>query len=730
MDKEVFQVTREELDALKAEIEGSKTPRDTLEKFASSEYFEAQIREKWLAWVSIDSVSQGIQSPKLESIRADFEKLVDTELFKSPFLDDARKWVMKLAISNRMMSMQGVDVSSIGSFVTQSIANGVQEMKSAVTGESVPSSTQTVASWPLDKVMAVVGEYTGGLTKLQTRLDAVTPALTDAQKKNIVSQIGYFSDPKAIEHWFPETVLTECDDAFIHAHREDTQALPVDMEALKNYMVSARTRLESGLWTLEKGQKALETTLSLVSNDGMIGESAKGILKFLLGLPLIGKLIGAFLGLDSKDPMADLENQTKLFEFQKTLKGFWVQKDAQGQETSKGEGVFEWIDFSGLEYASSKDDLKKLMALKPEDMKSEDFWKQVMGAGIPKDGVTYKLTLPEAGTWRTELTSKILHEMVLDADKRFAADKASKTRAEQEVKNKALLQETSQKREQASAQAKVATEALTQATQDEARMQTLIARDITSIDQWDGWFINGKLKNLPLQELVDIEMRWGKKEDYEAKFKDVLGEWDYANVPQADKDYLHAFCKELTGFLTTTKKTVTGSLGEYVQAHKTEILSYFQEKQKGYHDLVAKHAWEKKTAEWDVKQEEQKANEVATRQEITKRIEDIKTPTKLTGGIDLGEGRKLQFFPETQTFQVGDRKFKMTLSDTSLHVNEIIIEEKTVKLEGTKNLGVTLSWTKEMTKDAFVQILMECLTKWDYAYNTPDGMQIIFSQIV
>lgn len=569
-NKEIFNITNEELEQLKKELDSQIDPKKTVERFLYDEYLETQIETKWIWAVSIETATSWIESSRLNDMKTEFEKAINPILDTYDFFDHNTKNIIKLALANRFLSSQmWWNIMWSMDQVTQAVENTDTEALLNIWSSS-PWWNDTLQN----QFQTILAPYIQGFDTLQNNINAMTPSLTQQQKQNMISHIPYFQHPEMIETWFDKNIFSQL--------KIENKDIPWNLslwipeqERLKMYILNSRKKIETIATQLQWWEQVLEMSLWIMTHPWMIGESMNSIVELLLKIPILWDMIAFFLGLNGKNPLEDLNAQKDLFRSLQSLQSFGLQYDKNGKQTARWSGIWENIDLSFIKYSEVKDELKQIHDLKG-NKKTDDFWNEIFHNGFEKDGIKIKFSITAEQRKDGKINSEEFKQIVKEGFQSYEQEKQ-----QQEIKQK-------QKEQKLEAQ-----------KQKEQQNEIEMTKNALTLLKWQtisGLTDTGNLWNYHDFKQISVAQIWSiTTENTESTLKTALGAWwkvwivshtsDFETIKQTTPKVIEALKKALLfvkQFLETpewkkidTKKTIgnlidTSDFKNFITSQETE----------------------------------------------------------------------------------------------------------------------------------------------------------------
>lgn len=652
MSKEIFHITREELDALKAELDGNVSPKTTLEKFLYDEYIETKLEKDGKKAVSIESVTSWIESARLSEMKTKFEQALDPILSSYEFLNEGSKNIIKLALANKFIaSAWGNDVMSMiwdlkWGFENMSLDSLTNLADNASKKEKSKDSVES-------QFQEILKPYIKWFNSITKKLDAVSPKLTKEQKQNIVNACAYFRNPSKVEAGWDEKILAEID-----VNNKDTAETPLSIEEQKNmkeYLLSSRTKIEAIASQFEGWEKVLEMWLGMMAKEWFIWDTTKSLVELLLKIPILGQILAMFLWLDGNNPIWDLNEQVDNYKLLDSFKKLGVEKDAQWKITQKWFWECKEMDLSGISYSHVKGELKSLAKIKGSTS-NDDFWKWAFQKdGYEIDGVWFKLNLTDDMKKDGKLSNKEFSELLKTGMENFQNEKAKKsTESEQKARSEKQQKDTQKVAEIQwniqSIDGKINTidEILSKKYEKIVNFTTLIWAAISDVEI-------SKIRN-------------NSNDSFETIIKDTIWELKYKALLEKDPQTLNnlfAFIKQYA----IEKNIETGNVKDFLKNYNNDFQAFVTNKKTV---LIA----EKEKTTGTLTQAQKETNEA-------KKVLVVQERLKQANGKNINEIAGFKLDSEKWEIQIEENKYKVSGLLPGAKIEDITIWEKEVTFKWT-----------------------------------------------
>lgn len=647
VQKDIFHITREELDMLKKELDSNVTPKVALEKFLYDEYIETKLEQDGKKSVSLESAISWIESSRLTEMKTKFEQAIDPILNSYEFLNEDSKNVIKLALANKFInSAGGNDMMNMISDVKWGFENmNLDSLTNLADNTTKKEKSKDSVESQFQEILKPYIEWFNSITK---KLDEATPKLTKEQKQNIVNASAYFRNPASIEAGWDEKVLAEID-----INNKDTQETPLSNEEQKNmkeYLIQSRTKIEAIATQFEGWEKVLEMWLGMMAKEGFIWDTTKDIISFLLKIPILGQILAMFLWLDRKNPVDDLNEQVGNYKILNSFKKFWIQKDKDGKISEKWTWEFKDIDVSSIEYAKIKPELKEINKIKWASS-GDELWEQAFSQnGFDINGVKLKFELTDDMKKDSKIDSKEFKEMVKSGIEKFHNEKEliESTKEKQERKEKSEKEKQkiqTIQTELANYDGKIGNidDILNQKYEKIVNFTTLIWAAISDV------------------EISQIRNNWN--DNFEAIIKDTIWDLKYKALLEKDPQTLNnlfAFIKQYA----TEKNIDSGNVKDFLKNYTNDFQAFLTSKKTV---LVA----EKEKTTGTLTQAEEKTKQAKTIQEIQEKLQQA-------NGININDIDGFHFDSKKWEIQIAGNNYKIELPSQTKKIEEIIIQEENI----------------------------------------------------
>ena len=371
---EILNVSHDELSKLKDDIQGNESNFDNLWVFVYEDFMETKLEAQGLEWVNLNLVTKGIDTPRLNEIKQNFEAYFDNAFKGYDFISPSQKELFKISIVNKLLDSQ---LSSVGTSMIWGLSKKINwatkylqeweysEAISSVTDTSEFSEWSDVMKASLDATMK---NYTDKLNSIQKLIQDKYPTLSVSQLQNVFSNINELKDPLFIENNIENFDITTIDFSQSEEFNKD-----INTENIKEYILNSRENISDVADKLSQWDKMQEVVLDLISDKNFWG-AMKGFLGILMKLPIIGDMIATFLWLDKTDPMGSLEKLSWKYNFFNWLLDQGLSESKNWEEEWKW--IFKNINFWEQDFQENKWIIEKIMNELPQlDEKAlAQFW--------------------------------------------------------------------------------------------------------------------------------------------------------------------------------------------------------------------------------------------------------------------------------------------------------------------------------------------------------------------
>lgn len=415
------------LQILKIELE--TTPEELLIEKKSQELYKDFVDSQLQNWnvekiVSLESLSQSIDSDRIQSLREELEPILDKWLEKYTFLDGQNKNFIKLGFINSLLKSP---VAEIG----ESLIGGVWKFigkLSNVDPNNIQSISEALKDNPEDsgrtlaleeEFMKKWGSYTSKFDEIQAKF--AKDGITDAkEQQNIISHIDWFRNPVFIEAWAEQLDITKID-----ISKKEKNTSPLDSKSLSEYMQNSREKIAELSKKLNIWDKTGDVLYGLINEGGTIWNGVQKIVETLLKIPFLWKFLAIFLWLstDPEKAISELRENGDNFKIFSSFTSLWVSKDKDGK-TIEWKEPFKDIDLSGINFNASKKEIQKMKEYFWDTNKDElqTKWQEAFTNGIKKDDLILKFDISKA--WEDKkITTKEFKEIINTGLKSFDTTK-------------------------------------------------------------------------------------------------------------------------------------------------------------------------------------------------------------------------------------------------------------------------------------------------------------------
>lgn len=686
------------LKILKQELQ--TTPEDQLiEKKAHElykEYLENSLsnKDKINEVVSLKNLTESIDSPRLEDMKNEVEKVLDWALKKYDFLDAQSKNFVKIWIVNSMLKSP---VWEIWESLIWGFANFVEKLKD-VKQDDLAWMVNSLKSTPKDswRTLTLQEKFAKNLESYTKKFDEINNKfeelkITDEkQKQNIISHIDWFKNPALIEAWVNWLDLSQ-----LNINNKDKKNETLDTKAISEYMVNSREKILDLSKKLNMWDKAWDTIYELINGWWMVWEWVQKIVEIILKLPFIWKFFAMFLGLnpDPEKALSELKENSSNFKLVSALKWLWASKDKEGKQV-EGKKPFEKIDLSWVNFNSVKNEIKEIKAITWE--KDEEWyqkmWQEAFDGKYEKDWVTLKFEISDEQKKDNKISNSELKEILKNGLWKFNEDKEkNKTKADTEKREKEQ-KENEKKITELNSEKDTLNSQINNIT-------SIINKDYEKIRHWDNWLNVGDISDIKTQDvinhnggdfntLIETSLKTGSLDDLidsELKLINQLFSFikDYCKENSLSNQWeIKDFLKNNETWFNTWLENKKTKLTKQIDSGKEELAKLTWNKEKLD---FAKTVWDK--------------------------INNISVPwVKLSSWIEIWKDKTIRF--ENEKLFIWSDSFKISWIDATL--TDIVINKNTVDFEW--KIGI-LSWKKEIKKETFVNGIQNLVESWKFEFN-------------
>lgn len=434
IDKEVFNITAEELTKLKSDITSSNDKAKTIYENLFKEQIETKIQTSWIKEVSLDNALSWIKDKRVDNLKEIFTTWIDKLLEKDyPFLWE-RKEMFKLIIVNSLINWEFFNqINDIKWWLSELIKDLPSMDRTDVEHPIDLQSHWNNAKETFDKTIA---KHLQILWEIKSIFDNQNPQLTLEEQKNVLSNIPNFNDPEKLEKLTKVDINNLLTPEFINQNKEahlilDSQENSEKItDKLSKYMLKSRNNFERRLKEINVSwDEMMWKIMNVVTQDNAVWEISQEIIKKLLKIPVIWFILSLLLWLNKTDPVKDFSEKVW---WAKLYKSFT--ENIQNIPNLKG-----LINIKTLNQKNLEPEFKKLSSVKPDNTKNEDFLKQVFWEEwykeeIVKDPkkpnekitVNLKIEITDKTKQDGSIDEKELKEMINKRLDKFKEEKAEK----------------------------------------------------------------------------------------------------------------------------------------------------------------------------------------------------------------------------------------------------------------------------------------------------------------
>lgn len=544
--QEILNVTHNELEDLKNEVQSGNTDFENIWKLVYEDYIETQLETKGLESVNLNIITQGINTPRLNEIKQNFEAYFDDAFNGYDFISPSQKELFKISIANKLLDSQMSSIwTSMMWGLNEKITWAATKLQEWEYSEAISSFTDTskFSEWSdMMKVSldATMKNYTDKLDSIKQLIQDKYANLNVNQLQNVFSNINEFKDPLFIENNIENFDITTID--FTQTEEFNTE---INTENIKEYILNSRENISEVADKLSQWDKMQEVVLDLISDKNFWG-AMKGFLGILMELPIIGDMISIFLWLDKKDPMGSLEMLSWKYNFFNWLLEQGLSESKNWKEEWKW--IFENINFWEQGFQENKWIIEKIMKQLPQlDEKSlSQFWQD----SFSKDWLELKWVhlkfewLEDSDNFENWVMKQwvlndLLQQWFINYENDLGSLEIAEKQKEQDEKDKI-------KTEKITELEKNKTESEKNIFDKNSTISTLSSllnySDMSHIDDWDDIFNIWDITDIPLSEIMSLK----NPQDAVKLIEEQL--WD--NISKENKWQITELCNQIILYLT------------------------------------------------------------------------------------------------------------------------------------------------------------------------------------
>ncbi|MBW7954390.1 hypothetical protein H3C61_01115 [Candidatus Gracilibacteria bacterium] len=649
--------------------------------------------------VNIDNLTASINNERLTSLKNELDKPLNEALNKYDFLNNQSKEFIKLGFLNSLVKSP---INKIG----ESIIGGVGSFIGNLETGKLDNILDSLSSSPVDsgRVLSMKEEFIKHLGTYTSKLDEINQkflkedglkGLTKDQKQNIISNIDWFRDPGLIENGPQSLDISKID--FTKTTKNEA---PLDSEKLSKYLVSSREKFVQLGNKLNLGDKASDALYNVLGNSGKLSEVSQKLVDILLKVPILGKFLAMFLGLNGDNPFEELKENTKNFKILKGFKDLGVSKDEKGN-IIPGSDIFKETDLSRLNFNSLKDELKEINGFfntsNEKDYKSlwiSAFSENGIGETEPKLKLKIdkkiddkKLTTQDF----KEILKTGIDELKEQKEKKSQEDTLKKANDETQKKQKEIDENNT-----ALSTKQLALNILRQNKGDNGKD---IISNIGNLGDYNDF------KKITIGEILN-------NNDLDNLLKTKIGESDYQKISEEVKNGLKKSIEIVKEYLNGKSVNTNISLKELLE--NSEFLNFLNEKNKSLKTDLTKLESEKKFFG-------EKEKKIEFSKKVESILNNLTTKTSLKDGIIIKGDKKIKFNDDKNELQIGEEKYSLSLKDKSIKIKDIKIDHENVYLEGQKNI---FSGEEIHKKDLFIKGIGLLVQNGEYKNNKLEIVKI------
>lgn len=531
--QEILNVTHDELQDLKNELQSGGTNFENIGERVYEDYMETKLETKWVESVNLDLVLNGIDTPRLTEIKQEFEAYFDSEFKKYDFMSDSQKEIFKLSIVNKLLDSQmssvGTDMMWKFSDKVTSAATKLQEGEYSQAMELV-TDTSDFSEWSdimkatLDSCMKT---YTQKLDAISILIQQKYPALSIHQLQNVFSNIQEFKDPNFIENNFQNFDINSIDFTKV-----DIFSSQINVDNFKSYILDSRNNIADVAEKLSQWDAMQETVLGLIS-DKNFWSTMKGFLWILMKLPIIWDMISTFLWLDKSNPMWSLEKLSWKYNFLNWLLNQWKKESKSWFE--EGKWVFKNIDFGEQGFQENKKIIWEIMNQLPnmDEKWISQFWQK----SFSKEWIQLKWIVLQFN-WLDNsdnfdnwvMKSWVLVNILKEWLSKYNNDLWELELLEQQRKQKQQEEKQNEQISQLNSQRELLNNDLSHTSMKISYLQTMINNSqMSEIADWNDWFNIWDITDVAIKDIVNSNKDW---------YLSLIEETTWEEILEADKEIL------------------------------------------------------------------------------------------------------------------------------------------------------------------------------------------------
>ncbi len=694
-EKVTIDTTRAHLDNLRADIESF--PADlALEEQARrvyQEYLKGELSPTLLEHNNIlENMLSNIDSDRLINTAEMVMPLLDETFNKYDFLDGTSKNLLKVSIINKLLESGPGNVieSYIGSFHT--FISGLQnkspeELQAFFKSAKKEGEDAGRTNALVEMFQNTMSEYTQTFDDLQKKF--TTEKITDrTHKENILSHVEWFRNPSMMQEWVGWIIVENID-----MSKTQKNEAPLNIDDISEYLMNSREKLFDLSKKMDLWDRSSDMMYTIMQ-DGLVWDGAKEFTKMLLKIPILGKILAVFLGLNPNNASEELEQNASLFKNFTSLKwlGAKVDKDKNNVDWK---APFEKINLWKIHFNHIKKEVKEIQTITGE-IKEENlpsFWKQAFTTWYEKDGVTLKFDLWNKKS-QTELSGREMREILKTGVKNY---NNSKETTENQTKEKKREEENTL----------ISSEISTFESQNKA-IEFLLRKETDSVLEnnftWAFWDYT-QYSRITMTEISE-------EKNIEELLKKHIWEDDFWKISEENKKILSQSIKIIQEYLQSDWEK-----NKYTNDFNISTLWT----QKSFQDFLTEKL---NTSQAELNTKKEKLN---WNQQNTEIREILKNTTwNLSAWVEVTWIWNIVFNKEKQQLNLWENTFKISLehkwekknlSEISLEANRVEFRPDAFWLSAARISNPNL-WF--VSKDTTINGVMEMISKWSYEYKNWD----------
>lgn len=314
LDRAKLQVrfeTQNSLDNLIKELLCDPKTNEKVDEIIYQKYIEASIKKDWVWILTIENISTNIDSKILETLKNNFNTIIDKILEKYDFIPKWQKEVFKLALFNKLLSKNWDKINDLADLFDKIKDFSATDIFSAKTWDII-SKVENLTS--LKKVFdETLDLYTKKFDEISK--DEKFTKLSPQDKQKAISNNEWFNNPILIESWAESLDISKINPTTKLDFKDD------NIKKISEYMLNSRKTLEQYKNALLKTDVSIADISTRASewDNSMSGLSV--LLWFLFKFDFIREILAAFwITPDSfKEKVDKNSEEIKIFNSLKTM---------------------------------------------------------------------------------------------------------------------------------------------------------------------------------------------------------------------------------------------------------------------------------------------------------------------------------------------------------------------------------------------------------------------------